>query len=265
MYVNSNSNSINNYSSLSNSSSSSTSKAQTADKQLYGFLKKFASDMGDSFFLNSSDIENPLPSTYNGKQILGLYRRKAREELSNKISDLLEKNDIELDTNEKLTFNVDKDCKIQVSGIDDEEKRAKIEAVLNAEENLGFRLQASIQDVRQFNGNYDSMVYKKWYVNRFLKETAGQSLEDLSLVNGELVGANEKLAGIFNSKPEDVGDDLSRYYQAMKLKVIELKAYGDSNIADMAGCIDFQNGSLIDKDVKYGFGPEQFKLWFANL
>ena len=109
------------------------------------------------------------------------------------------------------------------------------------------------------------MVYKKWYVNLFLKKNAGQTLEDLSLVNGELVGANEKLTGIFNSKIEDVGEDLYRYYRAMLVKVKELKAYGDSKIADLEGSIDFRNGSLIDRDVKYGFAPEQFDAWIYSI
>ncbi|MGO5066215.1 hypothetical protein [Clostridium sp. LCP25S3_F8] len=29
--------------------------------------------------------------------------------------------------------------------------------------------------------------------------------------------------------------------------------------------MDFQNGHLIDKDVQYGFAPEQLKSWFHNL
>ncbi|MGE5604997.1 MAG: DUF4885 family protein [Bacteroidota bacterium] len=239
-------------------------KIQPIDNGSNGNEKKLTPDMVDTFLNSPVKVKQSFVG-YNGKQIFALYRERGRKEFSEKISDLLEKNDIELDVNEKLTFNVDKDCKIQVSGIDDEAKRAKIEAVLNAEENLGFRLQSTIQGVRQFNGNYDAMVYQKWYVNLFLKENAGQSLEDLSLVNGELVGANQKLTGIFNSKIEDVGEDLYRYYRAMEVKVKALKAYGDSKIADLEGSIDFQNGSLIDKNVKYGFGPEQFKAWIYSI
>lgn len=264
MYMNAIPSSANNYSKLSNSSSSSASNIQTTGNGSNGNVKKLTPDMVDTF-INSPVKVIPFSVGYNGKQILALYQERGRKEFSNKISDLLEKNGIELDADEKLTFNVDKDCKIQVSGIDDEEKRAKIEAVLNAEENMGFRLLQTIQNTKQFNGNYDPMVYKKWYVNRYLKENAGQSLEDLSLVNGELVGANEKLTGIFNSKIEDVGEDLYRYHRAMLAKVKELIVYGDSKIADLEGSIDFQSGSLIDRDVKYGFGPEQFNAWIYSI
>jgi hypothetical protein len=113
------------------------------------------------------------------------------------------------------------------------------------------------------NGKGDSKTLDKWMVYNFLKTEAGQDLDELKLVDGEIVGANETLQKIIDGKM-DFGSK-NEYVKEVITKLKSVLAQGLDKIPDLEQKIDFRNGSLIDIDSNIGFGPEQLKTWFDSF
>lgn len=200
----------------------------------------------------------------NGMQLLAWGAQRARNSLNEKINSTLEENGVSLSQNENFSISVSTNGKISVSGLDDAEKKSKIEEILNND--LDSRqLFTHIDNVKGLNGvrTTSQIQYHKMYVRQLVR-SCGQELEDLQLVNGEIVGANDKLRELIN-KAENGTDDGAK---TLKVHFDRLKSFladGLEKIPDKELTIDFQNGSLIDKDVKYGFGPEQLKSWYDDV
>lgn len=202
----------------------------------------------------------------NDHQLMAKFYLSNRQEQNNNINEVLDRNGIQLSDNDKLTLTVDKECKISVSGTVGEEKRAKIEQALNSKDaKIGANLFTDIMVVNNLNGKLNRLEYDKWEASRLLEEQTGQSLKDLKLVDGKIIGANEKLESILNSSLENVETGAAHLQRVMLKKLKTVLSYGADNIPDLKFSIDYQNGSLIDKDVKYGFGPEQLKTWFDDV
>lgn len=163
-----------------------------------------------------------------------------------------------------MTLTIDKDGRITVSGIKDQQKKAKIEEALNsALKDTGKELLMHIESIKAMNGKESPGVLDKWMVYDFLKDQAGQDLSELKLVNGQIVGANEKLQAIIDGQV-DFGEN-NAYVQEVITKLKSVLAKGVDKIGDLKESIDFQDGALVDKDVNFGFGPEQLKTWFNGF
>lgn len=205
-----------------------------------------------------------------GAQVEAAINIKNRDNANDTLNNILKENNIQLSSDEKMTLTVDRDLKISVTGLEDKEKMAKIEKALNnANAPYGIKyaraLLGGIKAVRNFNGIENPFEVKKFIVYDYVKNETGQDINDFKLVDGEIVGANDKLKAIFRNPP-GYGDNPSEESpKCLERDLKKLLAYGMDNITDMNRSIDFQNGHLIDKDVQYGFGPEQLKSWFDNL
>lgn len=124
-----------------------------------------------------------LRSQMNGVQfeIYNLY--VDRQRLNSQIEGALRESGISLSESEHLTLHVDGHNRITVEGIEDEQKRTRIEAVLNdSDKRFGARLLGHAELIGEQNGTpLDKQAYEKWHVNEFLKTVAGLSLADVSL------------------------------------------------------------------------------------
>lgn len=202
----------------------------------------------------------------NDHQFLARFYLSRRQSLNQEISEELDKNGIKLSPDDKLTFTVDKDCNISVSGSIDEDRRVKIEDILNSKENrIASHLFSDIKAINGLNGKISRIEHDKWEASTLLRWQTGQNLEDLELIDGKIVGANEKLTHIINSNLADMETESAHLQRVLLMKLRSVLAYGVDKIPDLKFSIDFQNNSLIDKDVKYGFGPEQLKTWFDDV
>ncbi len=211
-------------------------------------------------------VYDPKTGTWasSGNLSVALRNLEDREAFNQAINNALAKQGIKLSAKEKMTLTIDKDGQITVSGIEDQAKKTKIEETLNsALKDVSTGLMMHIESIKAMNGKQDTRVLDKWMVYNFLKEEAGQDLDELKLVDGEILGANETLQKIIDGKV-DFGDK-NEYVREVITKLKSVLAYGVDKIADLEQKIDFQNGSLIDKDLKIGFGPEQLKTWFDSF
>ncbi|MGE5605152.1 MAG: DUF4885 family protein [Bacteroidota bacterium] len=211
-------------------------------------------------------VYDPKTGTWSssGNLSVALQNLEDRKVFNQIINNALTKEGIRLSSKEKLTLTIDKDGQITVSGINDQEKKAKIEKVLNESlKDIITGLTLHIESVKTMNGKQELGVLEKWMVYDFLKDEAGQDLSELKLVDGEIVGANEQLQQILNGE-KDFGED-NEYVAEIVTKLKSILAYGVDKIPDLEQKIDFQNGSLIDIDSSIGFGPDQLKTWFASL
>ena len=249
---------------------------------LLSLMDKEASKKQNTLFTPkiSSTVQSILSSRVNGEK--GVYDPKTgswassgnysvvlkniedRQTYNQTINDALAEKGIKLSPNEKMTLELDKDGKITVSGVADQQKKAQIEETLNEtfkDNSVG--LMMHIESVLAMNGKDTPEVLDKWMVYNFLKDHTGQDLSELKLVNGQITGANEKLQNILNGE-QDFGDN-NAYVQEVMDKLKSFLAYGADKIPDLKLSIGFQNGTLIDRDVKNGFGPDQLSTWFEGF
>lgn len=240
---------------------------KAAQKQNQTTMSDLSSVMAATANLNTDKgVYDPKTGTWSSSGYLSVawQNLEDRAYFNQIINNALAKEGIKLSAKEKLTLTIDKDGQITVSGINDREKMAKIEKVLNDSLKGNIKeLMLHIESVKAMNGKGETRVLEKWMVYDFLKNEAGQDLGELKLVNGEIVGANEQLQQILNGE-RDFGKD-QEYVKEVITKLKSLLAYGVDKIPDLEQKIDFQNGSLIDIDSSIGFGPDQLKTWFASL
>ncbi len=203
---------------------------------------------------------------HNGYELLAKFYEYNRKQLNQEINDVLDKNGIKLSANEKLNFAIDENQAIKVTGAANEERNKQIEQVLNSNENvIGNKLINSIVAVNSFNGLISHQEYDKWEASKLLKEQTGQSLEDLKLVDGKIIGGNEKFSAIVASFKNSATNESNYLKKLMVKKVISALSYGIDRINDISFSIDFQNGRLIDKNVKYGFNSNDLNKWLADV
>jgi hypothetical protein len=211
-------------------------------------------------------VYDPKTGTWvtSSSQLETAQNLKDRQRYNQTINKALAAKGIKLSPNEKLTLTVDKDGQVTVTGINDDQKKGKIEEVLNsAKQDLGSGLLLHIESVKAMNGEQNPLDLDKWLIQEYLKNQVQQDLSDLKLVNGSIIGANEKLQEIINGETKNSGKD-AHNNQAIVTKLKAVLTYGADKIPDMKRSIDFQNGSLVDKDVHYGFGPSQLKSWYDS-
>ncbi|MCY7778845.1 DUF4885 family protein [Bacillus haynesii] len=207
-----------------------------------------------------------LRSQMNGVQfeIYNLY--VDRQRLNSQIDETLRESGISLSESEHLTLHVDGNNWITVEGIEDEQKRTRIEDVLNdSDKRFGARLLSHAELIGEQNGTpLDKEAYEKWHVNEFLKAIAGLSLADVSLdEKGELEGGNEKLIRVIESA-KDPKSDLEKSFQNMLKKLKNVLAKGPDTIADRSASFGYAGGTLIDLNVSKGFSAGQLNDWLDD-
>ncbi|WP_017472130.1 DUF4885 family protein [Amphibacillus jilinensis] len=207
-----------------------------------------------------------LRSQMNGVQfeIYNLYMDRQR--LNNQINEALSESGISLSQHENLTLHVDGNNSIRVEGIEDEQKRAQIEAVLNDDDKrFGARLLSHAELVGEQNGiPLDREAYEKWHVNAFLKTVAGLSLSDVSLNEiGEITGGNERLERVIEASI-DPKSDLANSFQSMLKKLKNVLLKGPDTIADRSASFGYSGGTLVDLNVSKGFSTGQLNEWLND-
>jgi hypothetical protein len=238
---------------------------EAAKKQKLSFTPRI--DPKVTAIINSDKgVYDPKTGTWasSGNLSDALNILKDRQEYNQAINDALAGQGIKLSSREKMTLTIDKDGQITVSGINDQQKKTRIEEALNSamkDASTGFMMH--IESIKVMNGQETPGALAKWMVYDFLKHEAGQDLSELKLINGKIAGANEKFQEIIDGK-RDFGEN-NEYAQEVMAKLKSILAIGQDKIPDLQLSIDFQNGSLVDKDVKNGFGPGQLTTWFQDF
>ncbi|HWR38165.1 MAG TPA: DUF4885 family protein [Patescibacteria group bacterium] len=213
----------------------------------------------------SDSYDSSYSTTDSSFKVNAQAALKNRDSLNTEIQSVLSAAGIKLDSATKLTFTVGADSSISVSGAKDAATKAKIEAALNSKTGLGATMIKQNVVVKLLNNqDVSQLQYDKWEVANFLQEKAGQDISDLSLVNGQLTGANEKLTALIDSADKS-GSSSAKTVQEMIASLKKVLSYGQDKIPDMSVSYGYQRGALIDKNVQYGFGPNQLKSWYAQV
>lgn len=190
------------------------------------------------------------------------FHSSRREAINSKINKLLDINGVDFAKNEKIIFEIDASGNITVTGSSDQANKA-IADVLN-KNNLGDELANNILNVNLFNKKkFDQSVYTKWEVARFIKRETGQNLSDLHLENGNILGGNELFVKLMNADSSFDSDMLQFFHGSggIKDRLISVLSFGVDKIKDRCSRIEYQDGSLNDIDVVFGFGNKQLESW----
>lgn len=193
-----------------------------------------------------------------------------RNMVNQQIQNILEKNNIKIPLGQRLTFSVDPfNYIITVEGLKDKKMKSLIEAVLN-EGNNGRELFYHIsQTLRADSPQKTKDIYEKYLLMREIKKYTGLNINDLKVKNGKFITEDGRdlidiyRNGVRNAKYVDdyhKGSIIS-FYVSLLNKYAEK---GVNSVPDMVLKIDWQDGSLMDRDTVYGYGKGQ-DGWIKDL
>ena len=202
------------------------------------------------------------------------YRRELNQN-ANRLTDALAENGIVLGKDEKLDIKLSSNAAYTVSGIEDEEKRQKIEEIVNKTLDSAYRLYVEFLRVPGFPKteassaqNSKALVTSTCIrtVEQYLKENAaGVTLKDLYLdAKGNICGGlpQETLDQLNNAVTVKDTEDLknyteeelylSRHKETMQEVLKTIKTYGIDNLPQLNYYFAYSDGklSVVDSRVK---------------
>ena len=208
--------------------------------------------------------------------IIETAERKAfdREKVNSQFQSLLNKYNISIPQDTKLSFTIDPNSlKATVSGIDDETLAKSVEDVINTADNakqLFLHIVSSVSDdSTQYNGLSDT----KFGLTQQIKDVTGYTLKDLEIKDGKfLTPDGTDVAEIYTKKINE-NPNMSNFYKQMQIGsyVAELKKLakdGFDSVPDLVLSIDYQNNSFYDVKQSENFGTEKsgwIKEWKQSL
>lgn len=212
-----------------------------------------------------------------GKTVIGMYyvdhelavQQVIRDQISQSVQDLLNKNGITIPEGQSFTMNVSSyDFYIHVDGLDDPELTEAVENAINVGNN-GYRLQCHISDCRRLTNELGLTVPSA-------AESLGEAKESLYYMVQDLTGYDirelERADGhIFTPDGQDLWDVLlekaSHYQTPDGIMRIDISKYlpvyqliaqlGWDSVPDPVYQLLYKGGSLYDIGSDYGFGPGQ--------
>ena len=197
-----------------------------------------------------------------------------RKMINSQLSELFRKNGIEVPADTRLTFVIDSQYRLRVTGTDDEDLVKQIEDALNKNGNAANLYQHIYQSTGITGGERVSNQVREdslrmYQVDWAIREYTGYQRQDLDLVDGKFLTKDgvdiaelikKGVAGYFNDSSSSAG-----ILTAYNLNEIEwLAKVGPENIPEMTLSIDFENGSLYDVGQPHGYGVGQTD-WLRSL
>jgi hypothetical protein len=191
--------------------------------------------------------------------------RKAfdREKVNTQFQSLLDKYNISIPQDTKLSFTIDPNTlKATVSGTDDETLAKSVEDVINTADNateLFYHISSSVSDD---STQYTPRQYSKFNLTKQIKDVTGYSLKDLEIKDGKFMTPDGiDVAEIYTKKINE-NPKMSDYYKMMSIgsNVADLKKLakdGFDSVPDLVLSIAYQNGSFYDVKQSENFGTEK--------
>ena len=181
-----------------------------------------------------------------------------RNIINQQIENILDKNNITIPQGQRLNFSIDPfNYIITVKGLEDEKTKNLIETALN-EGNNGRELFYHIsQTLKADSPQKTEEIYEKYLLMREIKKYTGLNINDLKVKNGKFITEDGRdLMDIYRNSVRNAKyvDDYHKgsvisFYGSLLNKYAEK---GIDSVSDMILKIDWQDGSLMDKDVAYG-------------
>lgn len=224
--------------------------------------------------LNMLGVGNGTNSYLNDKgEALNWVKEIAAQKLNNRqlvdnqLKQLLNENNILVPNDLNLTFTIDSNYKLTVSGTDNADLKNQLEILLNdtgTSENLFNHI---LNTYMKTNDKFTNLEALKYTTNKNLKNMTGYSLKDITVKDGNVFTNDGKsLFSILSSSknPNSYIASLENGKVAFLAQSIKkLATTGFNNIKDLNLDINYCNGNLSDIGLKYGFGPNQLD-WYTD-
>ena len=209
------------------------------------------------------------PSRYGDVEVA---ERKAydREKVNGQFQSLLDKYNIPIPKDTKLSFTIDPNTlKATVTGTDDETLAKSVEDVINTADNakqLFLHISSSrSDDSTQYNGASSS----KYGLVQNIKDVTGYNLKDLEIKDGKFVTEDGTDVFQIYAKKINENPNKSDFVKQMTIasygeRLSELAQNGFDSVPDLVLSIDYQNGSFYDVKQSENFGTEK-SGWINEL
>lgn len=216
-----------------------------------------------NYMLADDPIFKSMGSVSGG--VIETAERKAydREKVNSKFQSLLDKYNISIPQDTKLSFTIDPNTlKATVSGTTDSALAKSVEDVINTADNakqLFLHIMSSrSDDSTQYNGASGS----KFNLTQNIKNVTGYNLKDLEIKDGKFV--TEDGTDVFEIYTKKINENpkLSDFTKQMTLgsdgaELAKLAKNGFDSVPDLVLSIDYQNDSFYDVKQSENFGTEK--------
>lgn len=221
-------------------------------------------DLRDSMFRNRDN------SSLNDNVNVAEEKAFNREKVNSQFQSLLDKYNISIPQDTKLSFTIDPNTlKAIVSGTDDTALAKSVEDVINTADNAKqlflHIISSRSDDSTQYNGASDS----KFNLTQNIKNVTGYNLKDLEIKDGKFV--TEDGTDVFQIYAKKINENpkLSDFTKQMTLgsdgaELAKLAKNGFDSVTDLVLSIDYQNGSFYDVKQSENFGTQK-NGWIKEL
>ena len=193
-----------------------------------------------------------------------------REKVNTQFQSLLNKYNITIPQDTKLSFTIDPNTlKATVSGSDDETLTKSAQDVIdtadNAKQLFLHIISSRSDDSTQYNDKSDT----KFNLVQQIKNETGYNLKDLEIKDGEFVTADGTDVFQIYAKKINENPNISDFTKQMTISfygsnLSELAQNGFDSVPDLVLSIDYQNGSFYDVKQSENFGTQK-SGWIKEL
>lgn len=204
------------------------------------------------------------------------FIENAKQKMHNRIlvntqlNELFQKNNIIMSSSTRLTFTIDSNHKLIVTGNIDNNTNKKIEQLLNSDGVSKSLFKHILNNNLSTSEQYTDTQRLKYSISNTLRKYTGYTLDDLIYTDDNKILTNKghNISDLLNNSLRNNPYIPSSEKKYIKLYIFDginkLLPYGVKNIKNMELKINYINDSLSDIGVKYGFGSEQLD-WYNSL
>ena len=218
----------------------------------------------DPLFRNSDD------SSFYGDVDVARRKEFDRQKVNGQFQSLLDKYNISIPQDTKLTFTIDPNTlKATITGSDDETLTKSVEDAINTADNtkqLFYHIISSVSDdSTQYNGSSDT----KFGLTQNIKDATGYTLKDLEIKDGKFITPDGTDIAEIYAKKANENLKMSEEYKMMIISadtadLKKLAKDGFDSVPDLVLSIEYQNGSFYDVKQSENFGTGETD-WIDKL
>lgn len=211
---------------------------------------------------------------YDCRRMSAGFRLNNRNIVTSQLNALLSRNGISIPDNLRLSFVIDSQYRLRITGSNDESLIRSIEELLNSNGNSKQLYTHILQSTRTVGSDrYSNQVrddsLRMYEVDWAIREYTGYERKDLELVDGKFLTKDgvdiaelikKGLAEHFNDSSSGAGILIQHTLNELEW----LAKANPDNISEMVLNIDFENGNLYDVGQPYGYGQGQTD-WIRDL
>lgn len=198
--------------------------------------------------------------------------RKAfdREKVNGQFQSLLNKYNISIPQDTKLSFTIDPNTlKATVSGTDDETLAKSIEDVINTADNAKQLFLHIVSSRSDDSSQYNAESSSKYGLVQNIKGVTGYNLKDLEIKDGKFVTEDGTDVFQIYAKKINENPNKSDFTKQMSIAsdgaaLAKLARNGFDSVPDLVLSIDYQNGSFYDVKQSENFGTQK-NGWINEL